>query len=206
MCGGLQSDEDEIPQELLLGKHQLHELCGDSAKMKTMGIFHKVNQLLFIVQHVREPPLIRLIVRRSLNPQFSSSKLVKILNILERNIQDSVKLSTLLITVSFFSLPISSLRRRVLSGCFCRRQGNDSMEEERLWRDLIIERVTKSADACQVALNIMTSPHMPKAVYIEDVIERVLQYTKFHLQNTLYPQYDPAYRVDPHGGWGSIVK
>lgn len=75
------------------------------------------------------------------------------------------------------------------------------MEEERLWRDLIIERVTKSADACQVALNIMTSPHMPKAVYIEDVIERVLQYTKFHLQNTLYPQYDPAYRVDPHGGW-----
>lgn len=74
------------------------------------------------------------------------------------------------------------------------------MEEERLWRDLIIERVTKSADACQVALNIMTSPHMPKAVYLEDVIERVLQYTKFHLQNTLYPQYDPAYRVDPHGG------
>lgn len=41
---------------------------------------------------------------------------------------------------------------------------------------------------------------MPKAVYIEDVIERVLQYTKFHLQNTLYPQYDPVYRVDPHGG------
>lgn len=46
----------------------------------------------------------------------------------------------------------------------------------------------------------MTSSHMPKAVYIEDVIERVLQYTKFHLQNTLYPQYDPVYRVDPHGG------
>lgn len=63
-----------------------------------------------------------------------------------------------------------------------------------------MERVTKSADACLTALNIMTSSHMPKAVYIEDVIERVLQYTKFHLQNTLYPQYDPVYRVDPHGG------
>lgn len=63
-----------------------------------------------------------------------------------------------------------------------------------------MERVTKSADACLTALNIMTSTHMPKAVYIEDVIERVLQYTKFHLQNTLYPQYDPVYRVDPHGG------
>lgn len=63
-----------------------------------------------------------------------------------------------------------------------------------------MERVTKSADACLTALNIMTSAHMPKAVYIEDVIERVLQFAKFHLQNTLYPQYDPVYRVDPHGG------
>lgn len=115
MWVGLQSDEDEIPQELLLGKHQLHELCGDSAKMKTMGIFHKVNQFLYMVQHVHEPLLIPLTVRPSLNPQFSSSKLVKILNILERNIQDSVKLSTLLITVSWRSLPffspISSFQR-----------------------------------------------------------------------------------------------
>lgn len=79
-------------------------------------------------------------------------------------------------------------------------QDHDAEDEEKLWRDLIMERVTKSADACLTALNIMTSTHMPKAVYIEDVIERVLQYTKFHLQNTLYPQYDPVYRVDPHGG------
>uniref|UniRef100_A0A3Q4MC51 Nipped-B protein n=1 Tax=Neolamprologus brichardi TaxID=32507 RepID=A0A3Q4MC51_NEOBR len=142
------ADDDEIPQELLLGKQQLSELGSDSAKIKAMGISNK----------------------------FSSSKLVKFLNILERNIQDSVKLSTLM------------------------NHDNDSMDEERLWRNLIMERVTKSADACLTALNIMTSPHMPKAVYIEDVIERVLQYTKFHLQNSLYPQYDPVYRVDPHGG------
>uniref|UniRef100_A0A3Q3M6J1 Nipped-B protein n=1 Tax=Mastacembelus armatus TaxID=205130 RepID=A0A3Q3M6J1_9TELE len=145
------TDDDEIPQELLLGKHQLSELGSDSAKIKAMGIFKKVRA-------------------------FSCDKLVKFLNILEKNIQDSVKLSTLL------------------------NHDNDSMDEERLWRDLIMERVTKSADACLTALNIMTSPHMPKAVYIEDVIERVLQYTKFHLQNSLYPQYDPVYRVDPHGG------
>lgn len=92
-------------------------------------------------------------------------------------------------------------------GCCCKidffplhRQDHDAEDEEKLWRDLIMERVTKSADACLTALNIMTSLHMPKAVYIEDVIERVLQYTKFHLQNTLYPQYDPVYRVGPHGG------
>ncbi|KAJ7399500.1 hypothetical protein BTVI_114491 [Pitangus sulphuratus] len=141
-------DDDEIPQELLLGKHQLNELGSESAKIKAMGIMDKL----------------------------STDKTVKVLNILEKNIQDGSKLSTLL------------------------NHNNDTEDEERLWRDLIMERVTKSADACLTAINIMTSPNMPKAVYIEDVIERVIQYTKFHLQNTLYPQYDPVYRVDPHGG------
>uniref|UniRef100_A0A3Q2WKF8 Nipped-B protein n=1 Tax=Haplochromis burtoni TaxID=8153 RepID=A0A3Q2WKF8_HAPBU len=141
-------DDDEIPQELLLGKHQLNELGSESAKIKAMGISSRI----------------------------PSDKLVKLLNILEKNIQDGSKLSTMM------------------------NHDHDAEDEERLWRDLIMERVTKSADACLTALNIMTSSHMPKAVYIEDVIERVLQYTKFHLQNTLYPQYDPVYRVDPHGG------
>ncbi|KAM6293877.1 nipped-B-like protein [Aegotheles albertisi] len=141
-------DDDEIPQELLLGKHQLSELGSESAKIKAMGIMDKL----------------------------STDKTVKLLNILEKNIQDGSKLSTLL------------------------NHNNDTEDEERLWRDLIMERVTKSADACLTAINIMTSPNMPKAVYIEDIIERVIQYTKFHLQNTLYPQYDPVYRVDPHGG------
>ncbi|XP_072243922.1 nipped-B-like protein A isoform X1 [Leuresthes tenuis] len=142
------ADDDEIPQELLLGKHQLNELGSESAKIKAMGISSRI----------------------------PSDKLVKLLNILEKNIQDGSKLTTLM------------------------NHDHDAEDEERLWRDLIMERVTKSADACLTALNIMTSLHMPKAVYIEDVIERVLQYTKFHLQNTLYPQYDPVYRVDPHGG------
>uniref|UniRef100_A0A671KB38 Nipped-B protein n=1 Tax=Sinocyclocheilus anshuiensis TaxID=1608454 RepID=A0A671KB38_9TELE len=141
-------DDDEIPQELLLGKQQLSELGSESAKIKAMGITCRI----------------------------PSDKLVKLLNILEKNILDGASLSTLM------------------------NLDNEGEDEERLWRDLIMERVTKSADACLTALNIMTSSHMPKAVYIEDVIERVLQYTKFHLQNTLYPQYDPVYRIDPKGG------
>ncbi|XP_063310052.1 nipped-B-like protein isoform X2 [Pelobates fuscus] len=141
-------DDDEIPQELLLGKHQLSELGSESAKIKAMGITNKI----------------------------SSEKMVKLLGILEKNIQDGSKLSTMM------------------------NHNNDAEDEEKLWRDLIMERVTKSADACLTAINIMTSPSMPKAVYIEDVIEHVIQYTKFHLQNTLYPQYDPVYRLDHHGG------
>lgn len=36
------ADDDEIPEELLLGKHQLSELSSESAKIKAMGIMHKV--------------------------------------------------------------------------------------------------------------------------------------------------------------------
>lgn len=39
-----QTDDDEIPEELLLGKHQLSELGSDSAKIKAMGIFNKVKR------------------------------------------------------------------------------------------------------------------------------------------------------------------
>lgn len=35
-------DDDEIPQELLLGKHQLSELGSESAKIKAMGITYRV--------------------------------------------------------------------------------------------------------------------------------------------------------------------
>lgn len=35
--------DDEIPQELLLGKHQLSELGSESAKVKAMGIMDKVH-------------------------------------------------------------------------------------------------------------------------------------------------------------------
>ncbi|XP_059500980.1 nipped-B-like protein isoform X3 [Stegostoma tigrinum] len=140
-------EDDELPQELLLGKQQLNELSSESAKIKAMGIMDRL----------------------------PTDKMVKVLSILEKNIQDGAKLSTLF------------------------NHDNETEDEEKLWRELILERVTKSADACLTALNIMTSPNMSKGVYIDDVIDRVIQFTKFHLQNTLYPQYDPVYRIDPHG-------
>ncbi|XP_032874665.1 nipped-B-like protein isoform X5 [Amblyraja radiata] len=140
-------EDDELPQELLLGKQQLNELSSESAKIKAMGIMDRL----------------------------PTDKMVKVLSILEKNIQDGSKLSTLI------------------------NHDNETEDEEKLWRELIMERVTKSADACLTALNIMTSPNMSKAVYIDDVIERVILFTKFHLQNTLYPQYDPVYRIDTHG-------
>ncbi len=39
-------DDDEIPQELLLGKQQLNELGSESAKIKAMGITCRVRDTL----------------------------------------------------------------------------------------------------------------------------------------------------------------
>lgn len=42
MCFPAAADDDEIPQEFLLGKHQLNELGSESAKIKAMGISSRV--------------------------------------------------------------------------------------------------------------------------------------------------------------------
>ena len=60
-----------------------------------------------------------------------------------------------------------------------------------------MERVLSAVEAGLTALYIMTSPGMPKEVYIEDVIERLVGMAKMQLQNTIFPDYDPVYRIDP---------
>ncbi|XP_048450258.1 nipped-B-like protein B [Rhincodon typus] len=65
-------EDDELPQELLLGKQQLNELSSESAKIKAMGIMDRL----------------------------PTDKMVKVLSILEKNIQDGAKLSTLFNHVS----------------------------------------------------------------------------------------------------------
>lgn len=42
------ADDDEIPQEFLLGKHQLSELGSESAKIKAMGISSRVLSIVYI--------------------------------------------------------------------------------------------------------------------------------------------------------------
>ena len=71
-------------------------------------------------------------------------------------------------------------------------------EDDYLWRELAFERVQSALDAALTALYIMTSNSMPKEVFIEDVIERVVRMSKMQLYNAVYPEFDPVYRVDPH--------
>lgn len=66
-----------------------------------------------------------------------------------------------------------------------------------MWMETVLDRVMGAADAALCCLYIMTSPNMPKRVYLEDVIDRVILFIKFQLLNTIFPHYDAVYRVDP---------
>ncbi|GFT58052.1 nipped-B-like protein [Nephila pilipes] len=116
--------------------------------------------------------------------QFPPERLVRLLAILERNIVDGAKL-----------LPVQSMEEQ-------------DEEEARLFLELTMERVMRSADASLTALYVMTSPKMPEKVFLEDVIERIVLFLKYQLQNTVFPVFDPAYRLDPKSkdGYAGNIK
>lgn len=97
-------------------------------------------------------------------------KLVRLLNILEINIRGGDNIS-----------PITD---------------EDSESIRQYWQETTMERVMGAVDACLVCLYVMTSPNMPKRVYIEEVIDRVVLFIKYHLHNTIFPSYDSTYRLD----------
>ncbi|XP_076249024.1 nipped-B cohesin loading factor [Calliopsis andreniformis] len=136
-------DDGDVPPELLIPKYQLHDLCTEAAKLKALGAMESI----------------------------PADRLVRLLNILEKNIRDGAKVSPL-------------------------ADPDDDVDESRLWMQLAMERVQRAVDASLIALHIMTSSNMPKMVYLEDVIDRIVLFMKFQLQNTIYPSFDPVYKID----------
>ena len=61
-----------------------------------------------------------------------------------------------------------------------------------------IDRVLRASEAALIILRITTAPGMPKQVYMEEVIEHVVSFCRHHLENAIYPEYDPVYRIDPN--------
>lgn len=60
--------------------------------------------------------------------------------------------------------------------------------------------MVRAVESSLVALIVLTSPAMPKQLYLEEVINRVISLTKFQLKNNIFPEYDPIYREsDPNG-------
>lgn len=76
----------------------------------------------------------------------------------------------------------------------------DDDDDDKLWMELVMERILRGMDASLTAMYIMTANNMSKRVYLEDVIERCVQFTKFQLSNTIYPSFDPVYRIDSKKG------
>lgn len=77
---------------------------------------------------------------------------------------------------------------------------DDDEEETKLWHDIAMERVLRGVDSSLSVLYIMTSANMPKRVYLEDVIDRVVLFTKYQLSNTIFPSFDPVYRISSKKG------
>ncbi|CAI8012870.1 Nipped-B-like protein A [Geodia barretti] len=70
----------------------------------------------------------------------------------------------------------------------------------RTWREAIRERVLRSLDAALAVLHINTAPNMPKNVHQEESLEQIISVTKFHLENNIYPEFDPVYRAGTKEG------
>ncbi|CAE1178724.1 SCC2 [Acanthosepion pharaonis] len=119
--------------------------------------------------------------------QIPADKLVRLLTILQWNVRDGIKLTP-------------NINKE--------DDDDDDDEEQVLWREITMERVMRSMDASLTAVYIMTATEMPKQVFLEDVIERIILFAKWQLQNTVYPEFDPVYRIDPHNkdGYHGSVK
>ena len=124
-------------------------------------------------------------------------RLVRLLNLLEKNIRDGAKISLLGESFDLFSAPSVCF---ILINAFSRPRPpgdpDEDEEESKLWTELSSERVLRAVEASLTALHILTAQNMPKRAYIEDVIERIVQLARFQLQHSIYPAYDPVYRTD----------
>lgn len=121
-------------------------------------------------------------------------------------LSEKLKLSTYMSRVDQVKLRhlLEILSMRIKQGIeispILKHEINDEQKEtekdERAWRELIFERLTMSANACEIALNIMTTPNMNKEILIEGVIENTTLFIKSQLAKTIFPEYDPLYRSD----------
>jgi len=101
--------------------------------------------------------------------QVPTERLVKLLNILSFNVKDGSKV-----------IPLA--------------ENDDDEDDDSMWLEVASERVARSAECAVCALHIITSKNMSKRVYMEEVIDRITLFLRFHLQNTIYPSYDPVYK------------
>ena len=73
-------------------------------------------------------------------------------------------------------------------------EDDEEQDDDAMFLELVWDRVNRAADCAVCAMHIMTSKRMNKRVYQEEVIDRISQFVRFQLQNTIYPSFDPVYK------------
>nr|CAD7574128.1 unnamed protein product [Timema californicum] len=135
-------DEDaHIPSEILIPVGQLEILSSEAAESK-------MNNATSSIQ---------------------STHLVKLLKILEKNIQNGMSVSLV--------------------------SNHDDEDESELFLEMALERIMRAVYASLIGFHIMTSSNMPKIIYLEDFIEKVIQFTQYQLKNSVFPSFDPQCRT-----------
>lgn len=73
--------------------------------------------------------------------------------------------------------------------------GHDLILEDRDEVDsMSYTTVLVALEATQVALVVMTTPEMPKHVFHEELIDRMVEVTRFQIVQNIFTYFDPAYR------------
>jgi cohesin loading factor subunit SCC2 len=70
----------------------------------------------------------------------------------------------------------------------------DFYENDKVFREILTEKLFRALDCSIIALIIMTSPKIPKELIVEDLIEQIVAFTKLNLNQVIYPFYDPVYK------------
>ncbi|CAH8674533.1 unnamed protein product [Schistosoma rodhaini] len=98
--------------------------------------------------------------------------------------------------LNFLTLLLLNIRDGANVIAVLRPEEEADAHESKLWKEVAMERVMRSMNSGLTALLLMTSKDMPREVYVEDVIERTVYSVRFQLFNCIFPEFDPAYRVE----------
>ncbi|KAJ7532193.1 hypothetical protein O6H91_14G075900 [Diphasiastrum complanatum] len=96
---------------------------------------------------------------------------------------------------SLHSVPLEHLVRLLglLDHHIRRAQGTAVEEEDDVYSENY-EIVLNALEAVQVALTVMTAPTMPKQMYKEEMIDRIVEVTRYQINHSVFAAYDALYR------------
>lgn len=60
--------------------------------------------------------------------------------------------------------------------------------------------IMSALEAAQLSLTVMTQPNMPKQVYKEEFIDKIIEFTRHQIVQSVLTAYDPSYRIIHRGG------